>query len=66
MNMPDSLIAPNSQVRGKGGVESKAAGIVINNKSSAENGLKRVKPAPGWGSNVNGQYDPSPPGVPNF
>lgn len=65
-SMPDSLIAPNSTVRGRNGKESKAAGITINNKSSAENGLKRVKTAPGWGSNVNGNYDPSPPAVPNF
>ena len=65
-SMPDSLIAPNSQVRGKGAPETKAAGIVINNKSSADNGLKRIKSAPGWGSNANGQYDPSPPAVPNF
>ena len=63
---PDSLIAPNSNIRGQGGKESKAAGITVNNKSSAESGLKRTKPAPGWGSNANGQYDPVPPGVPGY
>ena len=64
--MPDSLIAPNSNVRGQSGKESKAEGITINNKSSAENGLKRIKPANGWGSNANGNFVPSPPAVPNF
>ena len=68
-NTPDSLIAPNSVVRGVGGSEpnEKKGGITINNKSSAENGIKRMdNSAAGWGSNSNGQYDPVPPGVPNY
>ena len=64
---PDSLIQPNSQVRGVGGKPTQSKGITINNKSSAENGIKRMdNSASGWGSNANGQYDPCPPGVPNF
>jgi len=64
---PDSLIQPNSQVRGQGGKETKPKGITINNKSSAENGIKRMdNSAAGWGSNANGQYVPVPPAVPNY
>ena len=64
---PDSLIAPNSSVRGQGGKGCNCGkGITIDNKSSAKDGLKRIAPAPGWGSNANGNYDPSPPAIPNF
>jgi len=71
---PDSLIAPNSNVRGKGGkggkgccdCSKKGKGIVIDNKTSAKDGLSRIKSAPGWGSNAGNNYDPSPPAFPNF
>lgn len=63
---PDSLIAPNSSVRGSGCGCKCGKGIVVDNKSSGKDGLKRIAPAPGWGSNANGQYDPSPPALPNF
>lgn len=64
---PDSLIAPNSQVRGVGGKPTQPKGITINNKSSAESGMKRMdNSVAGWGSNANGNYDPVPPARPNF
>lgn len=72
VNAPDSLIAPNSDVRGMGGkgcccnCGKNGRGIVIDNKTSAKDGLERIKPAPGWSSNANGNYDPSAPAVPNF
>lgn len=76
VNVPDSLIPPNSDVRGMGGngirfcktfgKVKKGKGITIDKKTSAKDGLNRISPAPGWGSNANGNYDPSPPAVPNF
>lgn len=66
---PNSLIAPNSNIRGKGcccNCSKKGKGINIDLKSSAKDGLNRMKPAPGWGSNAGNNYDPSPPAVPKF
>jgi hypothetical protein len=72
VNAPDSLIAPNSDVRGMGGKGccncggKKGKGIKVDNKTSVKDGLKRIKPTDGWGSNANGNYDPSPPAMPNY
>lgn len=62
--LPDQLIPPNSSVRGKGCKCGK--GLVIDLKQSAKDGIARSKPAPGWGSNAQANYDPVPPGVPRF
>lgn len=75
VSMPDSLIPPNSDVRGMGcgkcgGKKNKKGkkgkGITVDLKRSAKDGIERSKPAPGWGSNAGNNYDPVPPAVPRF
>ena len=67
VSAPDSLISPNSSIRGQGGNGCNMCkcqggkGIVIDNKSSASDGRKAIDNTnAGWGSNANGQYDPVP------
>ena len=69
VNMPNSLIAPNSNIRGngqRGCKKMKGKGILVDLKASAKQAEDRTKPAPGWGSNAQANYEPVPNGTPRF
>ena len=55
----DSLIPPNSSIRGSGCV-------CKCQKGGKQDGLSRIESSPGWGSNVNGNYEPSTPALPSY
>jgi hypothetical protein len=62
VSAPDSLIAPNSSVRGHSGNGK----MVYKENMMGKGDLEDGKEAPGWGSAASGNYEPVTGGTASF